>query len=122
MNYARTDRVAEEIKKEVSNIIRDELKDPRVASISSITNVQVTKDFRHAKIYISVLGEADEQKATLDALNHAAGFIRKELGRRIKIRYTPEILFVLDTSIAYSIHISKLIDDVTGQKDDGDDV
>ncbi|MGI6706907.1 MAG: 30S ribosome-binding factor RbfA [Clostridia bacterium] len=122
MNYTRTDRVSEEIKKEVSNIIRDELKDPRIASINSITKVHVTKDLRHAKIYISVLGESEEQKATIDALNHAAGFIRKELGRRIRIRYTPEILFLLDASIAYSVHISKLIDDVTGQKDDGNDV
>jgi len=118
VTYNRTDRLSEEIKKEVSHIIHNELKDPRISGMCSVMNVLVTRDLRYAKIYVSVLGNEKEQESTLEGLNRAIGFIRKELGKRIKIRYTPEISFVLDTSIEYSVHISKIIDEVNRQREE----
>lgn len=109
MSGQRAQRVAEEIKKEVSQILREELKDPRIAAFVSITGVQITRDLRNAKIFISVFGNEDEQQLTLQALTKAVGFIRTEIGRRIRLRHTPGISFHLDHSIAYGAHISHLL-------------
>jgi len=112
MSYQRVERIAEEIKKDISRIIRDEVKDPRIAQMASITRVEVTKDLRYAKVYISVLGDEKEKSDTMEGLNRASGYIRKELGRGLKIRYIPELRFILDNSIEYSIEISKKIDEI----------
>lgn len=126
MSLVRKERISEEIKKEVSDIIRTELKDPRLTSITSITNVEITKDLRYVKLYASVLGNADVQKNTIEGLNNATGYIRKEIGKRIKIHFTPELHFYLDKSLEYSIHIEKIINEIShkenkeGQQDDSE--
>lgn len=104
-------RISEEVKKEISNIIQNEIKDPRLPSMVSIIACNVTKDLKFAKVYVSVLGNEDEKKNAIKALKSAAGFIRHELGQRVQLRYTPEIHFELDTSIEYGIHINKLLDE-----------
>jgi len=104
-------RISEEVKKEISNIIQNEIKDPRLPSMVSIIACEVSKDLSHAKVFVSVLGDADEKKNAMKALKSAAGFIRRELGHRVQLRATPEIHFELDTSIEHGIHINKLIDD-----------
>ena len=107
--YNRIDRISEEVKRELSMIIRD-LKDPRLTkSVVSVINVNVTKDLKFAKAYISVLGKEEEQKDAMDALKSASGFIRKEVGRRINLRNTPEFTFILDNSIEYGAHINEVL-------------
>ncbi len=104
-------RISEEVKKEISNIIQNELKDPRLPNMVSIISCNVTKDLRYAKVFISVLGNDEEKKNAISALKSAAGYIRRELGHRVQLRYTPEIHFELDTSIEHGIYINKLLDD-----------
>ncbi|MBO4940594.1 MAG: 30S ribosome-binding factor RbfA [Clostridia bacterium] len=107
--YNRIDRISEEVKRELSIIIR-ELKDPRLSkAVVSVINVNVTKDLKFAKAFISVLGNEDVQKGAIDALKSAAGFIRKEVGHRINLRSTPEFTFVLDNSIEYGAHINEVL-------------
>lgn len=107
----RTARLSEEIKKEMSMIIHNELKDPRLPKVVSILAVNVTKDLRYAKVFVSVFGTEEEKKDALIALKSAAGFIRREIGHRIEIRYSPEIQFELDNSIEHGIAMTKLIND-----------
>ncbi len=107
-SYSRIDRVAEEIKRELSAIIR-ELKDPRIPDMLSVVSVRVTKDLKYAKAGISVMGDEKVKKDAFDALKSAGGFIRKEISRRVKLRQTPEFTFVEDNSIAYGAHISELL-------------
>lgn len=107
----RPERLAEAIKKEVSDLLREELKDPRIGFVT-ITGVEVTKDLRYANIYASVLGSRTEQKASIEALQKAQGFIRSELGRRIRLRYTPEITFKLDESISRGSRLIALMAEV----------
>jgi len=112
----RINRISEEVKREVSNIIRNEIKDPRLPSMVSVVSANVTKDLRYAKIYVSVLGTDEEKKNAMEALKSAAGFIRREVGRRVQLRYTPEMHFELDTSIEHGVYITKLINETV--KDD----
>ncbi|CCJ33535.1 MULTISPECIES: 30S ribosome-binding factor RbfA [Caloramator] len=112
MAVERTSRLSEEIKRIVGDIIQNELKDPRIPMLTSITDVEVTKDLRYAKVYVSVFGSEDEKLKCLEGLKNAAGFIRKEVGRKIKARYTPEILFELDRSIEYGMHITKMLQEM----------
>lgn len=123
MNHQRIDRISEEIKKEISKIIRDEVKDPRIAEIASVLRVDVSGDLRHAKVYVSVLGDEKEKESTIEGLRRAAGFIRKQLGRGLQLRFLPELSFVLDTSIEYSVDISKKIQEINKdlEKPHGDD-
>ncbi len=116
MSAIRQDRLNEEIKKTVSEVIR-EMKDPRISPMTTITQAEVTNDLKHAKLMVSIY-EADEQvrKASVDALNHAAGFITRELGHRMQIRRLPALKFVLDTSIEYSVHIAKILDTLHTEK------
>lgn len=117
-SYQRIDRITEEVRREVDRIIRDELNDPRISGTISITRAEVTRDLRYAKIYVSVL-EDDKRDGVLAALKSAAGFIRRELGRNIIIRYSPELSFVNDQNIAYGVHIAKVLADA--QKTEGHD-
>lgn len=112
----RTYRISEEMKKEVSAIIQNELKDPRLPKLVSVMSANVTKDLRYAKIYVSVLGNDEEKKNALEALKSAAGFIRREIGHRMQLRYTPEMIFELDTSIEHGVYITKLINDTMKNK------
>ncbi|MFZ5634829.1 MAG: 30S ribosome-binding factor RbfA [Bacillota bacterium] len=109
----RPGRLAEAIKKEISDILHNELKDPRLGFVT-ITMVDVTPDLRYARIFASVLGSDEQQKATGEVLNKAAGYIRSELGRRIRLKYTPEISFKLDKSIERGARVIKLMEEVKG--------
>lgn len=113
--YHRTDRINEEVRREIDKIIREDVSDPRVTGTFSVTHVEVTRDLRYAKVCVSVL-EPEHQKPLIVALKKAAGFVRFNLGKRIDLRYTPEILFELDTNIAYGVHISSLIDNVIAEE------
>lgn len=107
----RTGRISEEMKKEVSVMIQNELKDPRLSKMISVTSAEVTRDLRYAKIYISVLGTDEDKKSALAGLKSAAGFIRREVGHKLQLRYAPELLFELDNSIERGVYITKLIND-----------
>ena len=110
MSYTRIDRISEEVRREVDAIIREELGDPRIGGTFSVTRAEVTGDLRYAKIYVSVL-EDDRREGLLAALKSAKGFIRRELGKRMIIRYTPELIFVSDKNIEYGVHIAKVLAD-----------
>jgi len=107
-NFKRIDRITQEVKKELSLIIR-ELKDPRIPLMTSVVNVKVANDLKVAKAYISVMGDEKTKNDCLAALKNAAGFIRREIGSRVDLRYTPEFVFVLDDSIEYGSHISEVL-------------
>ena len=108
-NY-RGGRINEEVKREVSNIIQNEIKDPRLTAMVSVTDVKVTRDLIYAKVFVSIFGKNDEEKNnTFVALKNASGYIRKEIGQRINLRYNPQIIFELDDSINYGMHIEELI-------------
>ena len=111
-NY-RGGRINEEVRREISNIIQNEIKDPRLTAMVSVTNVKVTKDLRYAKVFVSIFAKNDEEKNnSFVALKNASGYIRKEIGQRINLRYNPQIIFELDESINYGMHIEKLIQKV----------
>ena len=109
--YERTDRIASEIMREAERIIREDVSDPRTECMFSITHVDVTRDLRYAKVYVSVY-EEEKREPMMKALKSAAGFIRHNIGRRVQLRYTPELLFELDTTIEYGVHIAILINQV----------
>lgn len=111
MARVRVGRVGEQIKKELSQIIQTDVKDPRIGFIT-VTAVDVTNDLSQAKVYLSVLGTEDEKDDSLKALAKATGFIRSELGKRIRLRKVPELLFKMDTSIDYSSRIESLIQQI----------
>lgn len=116
----RINRISEEMKKEISNIIQNDLKDPRLPKMVSIVSVKVTRDLRYAKVHVSVLGSSEEKKNAISALKSAAGFIRREIGHSMQLRYTPELQFQLDDSIEYGVYITKLIDDIARDGETGD--
>ena len=111
MGQHRAIRVAEEIRKEVSQMIGSQLKDPRIGFVT-ITSVEVTNDLRHAKIFLSTLGSEEARKETFTALNKAKGFVRTELSGRLKLRCTPELVFVFDESVEHGAKILKLLNEV----------
>lgn len=107
----RQTQVAEEIKQIVSILLQRELKDPRIGFVT-VTNAQVTQDLKYARIFISVLGTAEEQKATMQALTSGRGFIRREIASRMEIRAVPEIQFRLDKGMEYSTQINDLLNEI----------
>ena len=112
-NSIKNTRVNGEVQRELSNIIRGGIKDPRVAPMTSVVAVEVAPDLKTCKAYISVFGDEKAQKDTVKGLQSAEGFIRRELARNLNMRNTPQIQFVLDQSIGYGVAMSKKIDDVT---------
>lgn len=116
-NSVKNTRINGEVLKELSNIIRNEIKDPRINPMTSVVSVEVAPDLKTCKAYISVLGDEKSQQDTIAGLKSAEGYIRRELARTVNLRNTPEIKFILDQSIEYGINMSKLIDEVT-KKDD----
>lgn len=112
----RQGRLGEEIRRIISDLLLRELKDPRLSAMISITAVEVTSDGSYATVYLSVLGlepqeeTAASQQETLEALRNAKGFIRKEIGRQVKLRHVPDLIFKIDKSMEYGRHISKIID------------
>lgn len=120
-NSIKNTRVNVEVQRELSNIIRGGIKDPRVAPLTSVVAVEVAPDLKTCKAYISVLGDEQAQADTIKGLQSAEGFIRRELARKLNMRNTPEIKFVMDQSIAYGVAMSKKIDDVTRNIKNEDD-
>ena len=119
-SYQRIDRISEEVRREVDAIIREELGDPRISGTFSITRAEVTGDLRYAKIYVSVL-EEDKRDELMEALKSAKGFIRRSLGKRMIIRYSPELIFISDKNIEYGVHIAKVLSETVRTEDDGNE-
>ena len=112
-NSIKNTRVNTEVQRELSNIIRAGIKDPRVAPWTSVVAVSVAPDLKTCKAYISVLGDEKAQEDTVKGLKSAEGYIRRELARNLNMRNTPEVTFVLDQSIEYGVNMSKKISDGT---------
>lgn len=111
MSELRANRVAEQMKKEIGDIITRKIKDPRIGFLT-VTDVEVTGDLQQATIYISVLGDEDQKHDTLVGLAKANGFIRSEIGKRIRLRKTPELLFAFDEALAYGNRIDNILRDL----------
>jgi ribosome-binding factor A len=109
-DFSRTLRVAEQIQRELAELIRLEVKDPRVGMVT-LTGVEVTADYGHAKIFFSVIGDQDDIGTATEGLNHAAGYLRHELKRLIKLHTIPQLHFVYDDSMERGIRLSRLIDE-----------
>ena len=110
-NSIKNTRINSEVQRELANIIRGEIKDPRIHPLTSVVTAEVAPDLKTCKAYISVLGDQEAQKKTLEGLNSAVGYIRRQLARNLNLRNTPEIRFIMDQSIEYGVHMSKLINE-----------
>lgn len=115
MSSFRIDRISEEVRHAIDAIIR-EMNDPRIGGTYCVTRADVTRDLRFAKVYISIL-EDEKAEDMIKALKKAAGFIRRELGMRVDLRYTPELLFERDRNIAYGVHIAQVLKDVAPKEE-----
>lgn len=121
MEGKRSEKVADLIQKEISQMLVKSIKDPRIGFVT-ITRVSVSEDCRFAKIYFSVAGTLEERERSIKGLESAKGYVRKELGRRIRLRYTPDIVFQFDPSIEYAIHMEELIQSIHPKGEaDGDE-
>ncbi len=118
--FSRTRRLGEQIQRELAEIIQRELKDPRVGFVT-VSAVDVSRDLKYAKVYITELGEESHREELLEALSHAAGFLRRELGRRLTVRAVPELRFQYDTSIEYGAKLEALIDEVIAKDENSED-
>jgi len=117
-DYSRTLRVAEQIQRELADLLRLEVKDPRIGMVT-LTDVEVTADYGHAKVFFTLLGNAEQVAAAAAGLNHAAGFLRHELGQRVKLRSVPQLHFTYDESVERGIRLSQLIDEAVGAANRG---
>lgn len=117
-NSIKNTRINSEVQKELSLLISREVKDPRIAPMTSVVSVEVTPDLKYCKAYISVLGDEEARKNTYLGLKNATPFMRRELARRVNLRITPELTFVMDQSIEYGVTMSKLIDEVKSKDDE----
>ena len=115
-NSIKNIRINSEVQRELSNIIRTEVKDPRIHPMTSVVAVNVATDLKSCKAYISVLGSEEAAKETLAGLKNAEGYIRRALAKSVNLRNTPEIKFILDQSIEYGVHMTRLIDEVVGEE------
>lgn len=111
-NSVKNIRINSEVQREMSQIIQEEIKDPRVHPMTSVMAVEVTPDLKFAKIFVSVLGSEEEKEKTMEGLKKSASFARGQLARRMNLRNTPELTFILDNSIEYGVTMSKRIDEV----------
>ena len=121
-NSIKNTRVNTEVLRELSNIIRNEIKDPRIHPMTSVMAVEVTPDLKTCKAYISVLGNQEAQEETMVGLKSAESYVRRQLARNLNLRNTPEIRFLLDQSIEYGVHMSKLIDEVAKKDASGTEI
>ncbi len=112
----RVEKLQELIKQEMSKMLLREIKDPRIGFVT-VTDVEVTGDLREAKIYVSIMGGEEQIQSSLEGLHSALGFIRREIGRRIRLRFTPEISFALDNSLDYGEHIQKILLKIEKERD-----
>jgi ribosome-binding factor A len=108
MRYKRSDKVGDLIRKEISEILLGELKDPRIGFVT-ITKVAVSDDLRVARVYYSVFGDEDQKEESYQGLESAKGYIKRELGRRVRLKYMPDIQFLFDDSLEYGEHIEELL-------------
>lgn len=120
-NSIKNTRINGEVQIELSNIIHNEIKDPRIHPMTSVVTVEVAPDLKTCKAYISVLGDEKAQQDTIAGLKSAEGYIRRELAHTVNLRNTPEIRFILDQSIEYGVRMSRLIDEVNAGLEDGGD-
>lgn len=111
-NSVKNTRINGEVQRSLAEIIRSEIKDPRINPMTSVVSVEVAPDLKTCKAWISVLGDEDSQRATLEGLKSAEGYIKNQLAKMVNLRNTPEIRFILDQSIAYGVSMSKRIDEV----------
>lgn len=111
-NSLKNTRINGEVQRTLAEIIRGDIKDPRISPLTSVVSVEVSPDLKTCKAWISVLGEEEAQKSTLEGLKSASGYIKNQLAKEINLRNTPEITFIMDQSIAYGVNMSKLIDEV----------
>lgn len=111
-NSVKLNRINGEVQRVMAEVIRAEIKDPRIAPMTSVTSVEVAPDLKTCKAYISVLGDEEARKATLEGLNSAVGFLRAQIAKKVNLRITPEIRFISDSSIAYGVDMSRRIDEV----------
>ena len=114
----RLSRINDEILKELSQIIRGELKDPRIGAMTSVIRVETTQDLKYCKVFVSVLGDEKEKESVMKGLKNAAGFIRRLIAQRINLRYTPEMLFKLDESAEYAIRMDQLINQIAKEREE----
>ncbi|TAH59561.1 MAG: 30S ribosome-binding factor RbfA [Gottschalkiaceae bacterium] len=112
MSVQRLNRISEQVKKEISSIIMNDIKDPRVSSMCTVISAEVTPDLKFAKVYVSILGNEEEKKNSLKGLKNASGFIRKKLGEYMKLRNIPEIHFEIDESIEHGARINQLLNQI----------
>ena len=120
-NSIKNTRINGEVQRELSNIIHNEIKDPRIHPMTSVVTVEVAPDLKTCKAYISVLGDEKAQQDTIAGLKSAEGYIRRELAHTVNLRNTPELRFILDQSIEYGVRMSRLIDEVNAGLEDGGD-
>ena len=113
-NSIKNTRINAQVHREILDIVRSKIKDPRIHSMTSITDAIVTPDLKYCTVYVSVLGDEENEKETLEGLRKAAGFIRRELAASLNLRNTPELKFTADRSLAYGMKMSRLIDEVMG--------
>lgn len=111
MDQTRVNRVAEQMKKEIGDLLNRKLKDPRVGFVT-VTDVALTNDLQNATVYVSVLGDEEEKEASVEGLNKAKGFVRSEVGNRIRLRKTPEIVFKFDEAHEYGNRIEEILRDL----------
>lgn len=115
-NNTRMSRINDEIFKELSQIIRGEIKDPRVGVMTSVVRVETTADLKYCKVYVSVLGDDDQKASVMKGLKNASGFMRHLLAERVNLRVTPELMFKLDESAEYAVHMNQLMDQISKER------
>ena len=120
MSTSRSERVQEALRQEISRIVQNELKDPRLGFLT-ITGVELTKDLRYAKVYFSVLGEKKNKLLALKGLNSAKGYIKNLVSDRVKLRFTPELDFRIDESLEHTREIYDILDKLKKEREDGKD-
>jgi len=116
LNYKRAERIGDQIRAEVADLLVRKIKDPRIGFVT-VTTVEVTDDLKQAKVFVSILGEAPQQKKTLQGLSRASGFIRTELGKRLRLKFLPQLSFHLDESAQKAAHVLQLLEEIK-QTDD----
>ena len=116
-NNTRISRINDEIMKEISQIIRSEVKDPRIGTMTSVIRVDTTADLKYCKVFVSVLGNDEEKQSVMKGLKNASGFIRHLIAERVNLRFTPELQFKLDESTKYAIHMNQLIEQVAKERE-----
>ena len=120
-DHRRSERVAEGIREEVATFLAEDAKDPRIVGLVTVTGVDVTRDLRHAKVFVSIMGSDVERQATLEGLDSAAGHLRSRIGRALRLRVAPEITFRYDESIARAAKIEALLAELRDPPPTGDD-